>query len=182
MKTQVQTAMKNIKSILIEQTKELKLEYVSSTVTWAEKEFNKIIEMSKWSEKKWCEYFGIESEVQNKGSKLEFVGFPRGFYSTKNSKTLIQFRDKARKYQRVGIDSFKDQWEKLAVDHYNNSIDKLVHRISQKGLNESSLVVETARVKQNIETTITDGSKTVRAYTIMAWGEIQRPHYRYLIK
>lgn len=34
----------------------------------------------------------------------------------------------------------------------------------------------------NIETTITDGVKKVRAFTIVAEGEIQRPHYRYLIK
>jgi len=34
----------------------------------------------------------------------------------------------------------------------------------------------------NIETTLTDGEKMVRAYTIIAEGQVQRPHYRYLIK
>jgi hypothetical protein len=34
----------------------------------------------------------------------------------------------------------------------------------------------------NINITLTDGDKTVRAYTIVAEGEIQKPHYRYLVK
>jgi hypothetical protein len=34
----------------------------------------------------------------------------------------------------------------------------------------------------NFETTLSDGEKIVRAFTIVASGEIQKPHYRYLIK
>ena len=34
----------------------------------------------------------------------------------------------------------------------------------------------------NIDTIISDGEKQVKAQTICAWGEIQRPHYRYLVK
>jgi hypothetical protein len=44
------------------------------------------------------------------------------------------------------------------------------------------LVVETSHIGVNINTTLTDGEKTVRAFTIIASGEIQRPHYRYLVK
>jgi hypothetical protein len=34
----------------------------------------------------------------------------------------------------------------------------------------------------NIDMTLTDGEKTVKAFTIIAEGQIQRPHYRYLVK
>ena len=34
----------------------------------------------------------------------------------------------------------------------------------------------------NMSTIITDGKKVVRAFTIIASGAIQKPHYRYLVK
>jgi hypothetical protein len=71
---------------------------------------------------------------------------------------------------------------KYAEMHYTNSIVKLADRISKKGLNMEVIEIKDASVGVNINTTITDGVKTVRAYTIVAEGEIQRPHYRYLIK
>lgn len=66
--------------------------------------------------------------------------------------------------------------------HYEQSIEKLAFRIAQKGLNQESLTVTTSHIGVNIETTLTDGIKTVRAFTIIASGEIQKPHYRYLVK
>ena len=45
-----------------------------------------------------------------------------------------------------------------------------------------TFVVLLKTIGVNIESIITDGTKTVRAWTIVAEGEIQRPHYRYLIK
>ena len=71
---------------------------------------------------------------------------------------------------------------KAAEQHYENSIQKLAARIEKKGLNTENLSVLTSHVGVNINTTLTDGIKTVRAFTIIAEGPIQRPHYRYLIK
>ena len=69
-----------------------------------------------------------------------------------------------------------------AKKHYNQSIEKLALRIRKKELNESNLKCTTSHVDVNISTTISDGNKTVRAWTIIAEGPIIRPHYRYLIK
>lgn len=69
-----------------------------------------------------------------------------------------------------------------AQKHYDQSIEKLAYRIKEKGLNIENLKAKTSHVGVNIETTLTDGEKIVRAYTIIAGGDIQRPHYRYLIK
>jgi hypothetical protein len=52
----------------------------------------------------------------------------------------------------------------------------------KKGLNEENLKVVTSHIGININTTISDGDKTVKAWTIIAEGEIQKPHYRYLVK
>lgn len=71
---------------------------------------------------------------------------------------------------------------KAAEIHFTNTLDKLVERIKGKGLNEEKVEVVTAFVGVNLELTLSDSIKTVRAFTIIASGEIQKPHYRYLIK
>ena len=68
-----------------------------------------------------------------------------------------------------------------AISHYEDSIAKLAARIEAKGLNVSNLKVKTSHIGVNIETVLTDGSKTVKAFTIIAEGQVQRPHYRYLV-
>ena len=75
-----------------------------------------------------------------------------------------------------------DMAEKDAHAHYENSLMKLASRIQAKNLNQDKLSMQTSHLGVDIETTITDGDKTVRAWTIIAQGEIQRPHYRYLVK
>jgi len=52
----------------------------------------------------------------------------------------------------------------------------------KKNLDWTNIKIENGSVGVNINITITDGEQTVRAWTIIAEGEIQRPHYRYLIK
>lgn len=71
---------------------------------------------------------------------------------------------------------------KNAKEHYESSLIKLVSRIALKGLNLEVLEVKYSRIGVNIEIVITDGDQTVRAFTIIASGSIQRPHYRYLVK
>lgn len=79
-------------------------------------------------------------------------------------------------------EEFVKRMEKHAIEHYNNSIEKLALRIEKKGLNKDKIKMKTSHIGVNIETTLTDGEKTVNAWTIIASGVIQRPHYRYLIK
>lgn len=67
-------------------------------------------------------------------------------------------------------------------NHYQQSILKLADRIEKKGLQKENLKFHTKEIGVNIETILTDGIKTVKAWTITAEGPIQRPHYRYLVK
>lgn len=69
-----------------------------------------------------------------------------------------------------------------AEQHYEESIEKLAYRIQQKNLNVSNLKVKSVFLGVNLDLVITDGTQKVTANTILAWGEINRPHYRYLVK
>ena len=69
-----------------------------------------------------------------------------------------------------------------AKAHYENSIIKLAYRIVDTGLNQNNLQFTNSYVGVNIDTIISDGEKQVKAQTICAWGAIQKPHYRYLVK
>ena len=79
-------------------------------------------------------------------------------------------------------EEYIDKCLRTAELHYENSIFKLACRIQDKGLNLDSLSVSSVHMGVNLDLTITDGSQTVTAHTILAWGEIYRPHYRYLIR
>ena len=70
----------------------------------------------------------------------------------------------------------------MQVNIMRTVLKKLAFRIEQKGLNTDNLKLSSSHVGVNFETAITDGTKTVRAFTIIASGPVQRPHYRYLVK
>ena len=82
----------------------------------------------------------------------------------------------------MSLDEYINKELKLSEIHYDNSINKLAERIKLKDLNLDNLKVETSHIGVNINTTLTDGEKTIRAFTIIAGGDVQQPHYRYLIK
>jgi hypothetical protein len=71
---------------------------------------------------------------------------------------------------------------KYAELHYEKSLHKLISRVESKGLNVDNIKIESNSIDVNINLILTDGEKTVKAWTIVAEGPIQRPHYRYLVK
>lgn len=125
---------------------------------------------------------GLEPRVVNQGTNLEFMSFPTNFYNTKKSREYSRMKDEVRKLTLVGIEKYVESETKKAELHYESSIKKLTFRIEKKGLKIDNLKVLTSNIGVNINITLTDGEKTVKAFTIIAEGLIQRPHYRYLIK
>lgn len=174
--------MKNLIEILTAETQILKDEFISKTKTWSSNEFDTLMEFNGWDEAKWCEYFGLTPRVANPGTSIEFLSFPTGFHNTRNSAIRKRIKDEAYRAKQIGREKFIEKQIDKAEKHYEMSIVKLSDRISKKGLNTNNLSCKTGRVGINIETTLTDGTKTVRAWTIVAEGEVQRPHYRYLVK
>jgi hypothetical protein len=58
----------------------------------------------------------------------------------------------------------------------------LVDRIDKKNLDLNKLSIQSKSIGININMILTDGIKTIKAYTVIAEGCVQRPHYRYLVK
>lgn len=155
--------MKALIETLTEQTQQLKNDFIAKSKEWAAKDFASLVE---WAENYSAGKYGF-GDASKKYHNLPSCVINHANY-THHGKNPMQM--------------YVDQAVKNAEAHYINSIAKLAARIEKKGLNESTLKIETAYVGVNVETTLTDGVKTVKAWTIIAEGEIQRPHYRYLIK
>ena len=144
---------------LRKETETMKIEYLKNISIWAVQEFNKIVKLQndfydKVIPRRTMEWVRVEKFLWNQGHKI------------------IQ----------GGVEKFIEKQTKEAEEHYENSILKLSAKIESKGLNLEKLEVKSGRVGINFETTLTDGEKVVRAFTIIAEGEIVKPHYRYLIK
>lgn len=152
-------------TILHRETKELHDEYITQTRSWAQRDYNRCVEMSHWSHEKWLEKYG-----QMLWGKLTLSRYGR---------TTM---DLAFGIVRQGLIGYTDMQVKHAEQHYQDSILRLAHRVKDKGLDEKNITASSSKIGVNFETTLTDGHKTVRAWTIIASGPIQKPHYRYLIK
>ena len=176
--------MNNLINILKSETQVLREKYIAETIVWANDYFVKSQKKLNWSDVAWCKYFNLTPRVANagRGADIEFLTFPDGFYNTKDSVIYDRMKREAISLKKMGVEEFVKREIKHAENHYNNSILKLAERIIKKGLDTSKVVVKTAVMDVNITTTITDGNIVVNAYTIIASGLIQRPHYRYLVK
>lgn len=172
----------NLVQMLFEQTQELKQEFLDKSKSYAIINYDRSVERKNWKEADWCKYFGLEPRKVNEGTSMEFLSFPQGFHNTKTARTYKAMKDEVYYVTRVTKEEYIAKELKNAEMHYEASIQKLALRIMKKNLDESKLKMVTGRVGVNITTTLTDGTKTVRAWTIVAEGIVQRPHYRYLVK
>lgn len=168
--------------MLLDQTQELKTEFITRNENWARNHYEIAKVRASWKELDWCEYFKLEPRKVNEGTSMEFLSFPKGFHNTQEAKMYASMKTEAYTITQMSKEKFIEKAAKDAEAHYLSSINKLALRIMKKNLDESKLQMSTSRLGVNITTTITDGTKTVRAWTIIAEGEIQRPHYRYLVK
>ncbi len=193
-------------TLLLKETEQLKFDYIDRCLEYASKEWDRIREdvknrndissnwTSEWNRNRCAskvDQDAFEKKYNNLVIKLGYVKYDKWGYRKDNGRISQNAYDKfqsdtykIRNHQVMCFDR-KDYIErafKQAEKHYFNSIDRLANRIQRKELNESNLTLKTSYIDQNISTTISDGDKTVRAYTIIACGDVQRPHYRYLVK
>lgn len=174
--------MNNLLEILKKETISLKNQYIEMTKEWAETRFNIIVKRTNWNEEKWAKFLDVETMIANEGTSMTFVTFHMEFYNTKKSREYDSMRNESFMLKRIGVNEYIKKEIKRAENHYESSIIKLANRIEKKELNENKLKVKTSHIGVNIDTILSDGEKQIRAFTIIASGEIQRPHYRYLIK
>lgn len=107
---------------------------------------------------------------EQKSDFLKWESMQKWMYSTGYSVSQMSQQDFSKKELKKA-----EQW-------FDDSIVKLATKINGKGLNLDALEMSSTYVERNLCTTITDGVKKVKAQTIFACGEINRPHFRYLVK
>lgn len=174
--------MNNLKDKLRKETESLKNIYLESTRKWSINNYKYIIQRQTWTEETWCSFLGIKPELKIGGGKSDYYSFPKGFYGTSNSKKYVKLKNELNSLLRLGEEKYLEKQLKNAENHYESSLNKLIKRIELKNLDVEKLKIVSGYVGQNLEMTLSDGDKIVKAFTIFAEGFIQRPHYRYLVK
>lgn len=174
--------MDKLINLLKEETRQLKIDYIEKTVVWADKDFDSYIEKSKWNEERWAKYLGVPTEERKDYKGNIIISLGRNFYNTKAARVLDREKSEIRRVLAAGKAKYIETALKEANDHYEDSVHKLADRIVKKNMNTDMISVKSSYINHNLEATFTDGEKTVRAFTVLAFGPIQRPHYRYLIK
>jgi len=175
--------MDKLITLLTEQTTSLKEQYIQKTIEWSNSYFERVEERSKWNDEQWANYLGVPTRIANPSiSSIQFITFHKGFFNTKQSREYTNEKNKIYSIVRMGKGEYIMKMVRNAELHYTSSIIKLSERILKKDLNIDNLSLSTSHIGTNIETTITDGIKTVRAFTVLAYGEVKCPHYRYLVK
>lgn len=95
----------------------------------------------------------------------------------------FRLEKKYYKFRGMNREIYLEKAEKEAQENYKNAITKLATRLQNKGLNLETIKLESFNLEyNNIDMLLTDGTKTIRAWNIVAEGWIQRPHYRFLVK
>ncbi len=190
--------METLTDLLKKETASLKRQYLEMCIDYATREYNSKMDeydaIMDIQAAHCADYNSRKYTREELSAKYDEILFDAGYVS-RSFQPCRYYRDayavfqvkklKLKKHQVFTVrtlSEYVDKQKKRALNHYNDSILKLALRIEKKELNQDKLELTTSHVDVNISTTITDGDKTVKAWTIIASGPVQRPHYRYLVK
>ena len=163
-------------------TKELKEVYVEEIKRWADNKYNVCLDRSVWGDKEWYDYYGLLYEMWKDGSGNEFPLLKHG-YNFNVYSIMLSARNEVSKILGMGLDKYKIGEVRLAEIHYEESIIKLAGRLNEKGVTDKTkFEIKSGRVGINFECLIVHEFGITKAWTIIAEGEVNRPHYRYLVK
>lgn len=166
--------------ILIEQTKDLKTTYLEWTEKWAGEQVVRNIERRyafnelNRSEKAWSMQRRRKYEKEGLWTKETAREYDRFYQEQK-----FFYESPAYFFNH---DEFLVKALQQAEDHYFSGIAKISQRLVYKNMTPKETKILYGRVKVNIELTFVNDKSMVKAWTIIASGPIQRPHYRYLVK
>jgi hypothetical protein len=166
--------MKNLLELLQTSTADLLTEFVQMSAEWAETKWNRTqnYNESQWKrDRPWISAYGSDK----KNVRCQQIEMVHTTKSLRKWQAVVAI-------QKTPLEKYIQEAKDAAFLHYISSLQKLATRLGAMDFQWDNLKVGTAKIDQNITTTISDGTKTVKAWTIIAQGDIQRPHYRYLIK
>ena len=152
--------MEKLLTILKKETRILFEEYLSNTENWAKEQVKRNIER--------INFFQQNNSFLYKEDKKKYYQEQKFYY---NSPKYF-FREQ----------EFVNKSLERAKNHYEDSIKKLASRIQKKELDLDNLKFIHSSLGINFNCVITDNEKILKAWTIVASGPIQKPHYRFLIK
>lgn len=158
--------VEKIEKIVRVETKQTLEQYIKFSEKYAADQFDRWIKVSK--EDLVAKHFIPDVTTRNQRREIE--------------KAFKSENDTRLKFTKGGKEACIERARLNAISSYDAATKKLSVRISQKGLNVPNLKVKSAQMNGNLESIFTDGEKTLRSFTILAWGEVNAPHYRYLIK
>lgn len=166
--------MNSLLQLLQTSTADLLTEFVQMSADWAETKWNRT---QNYKESQWKKYRPIYRTKDHNGF-LQTVQSVHPEHTATSLKEWLQ----VAKIQKTSLEKYINGAKDVAILHYTSSLQKLATRLGAMDFQWDNLQIGTAKIDQNITTSITDGTKTVRAWTIIAQGDIQKPHYRYFIK
>lgn len=158
---------KGLINLLTENTKELKDRYIKSVEDWASQKYDQCIIRVKWAHEKYMKVYGV---IERNGHKY----LSQAGCVAKSEANTICSRTKSE---------FIKKEKEAGIRHYENSLERLAIRLKDKGVTDNTKIeIINAWVGINLEMIIKHDGKITKAWTIIASGQIQRPHYRYLVK
>jgi len=176
-KKKTNAPVQNIIDLLLKEMEPLRVMFMERTRLWAIGDFERISVVGNLTNDEVVEKYGKIIIVKNyKTGQMEKVKYA--------DRSIKDWHYENKEIMKKGIEDYLEKSKKNAEEHYQNSIVKLANRINAKDLKVEKIVAKTkySDIGVNIETILEDGEKIVRAWTIIASGAVQRPHYRYLVK
>lgn len=163
-------------------TKELKYAYIERTKQYANGMYDVCVEKSKWTDKQWYEKYNVMYEVRRPGTTMEFVTVAVSDHYSKKHSRMLNDQSKVKDTLHLGREKFVEKRVKEAEYHYEDSMVRLCKKLNEVGVMEETDFTVTSQVlNDNFECYITHPNGVVKAWTIIAGGPIQQPHYRYLV-
>ena len=164
---------------LKDSTASYKKDFIEQVALWAKQEFKKLEELTTSDDITLYKKFGVSYDLWQGGAIVD----PKE-YHRKNIYTMREKLAQSRKIVKAGYEEFEQKEILKGIAQFESAIEKLASRIVKKGINLDGGYCRSVRMDENLEITFLDkeGHTAVRAFTIIAWGSVQRPHYRYLVK
>jgi hypothetical protein len=158
------TVKQSLVELLKQETVSLLEQFLEHTQDYAQKEFARMENRkSSWDIQQWYDYFDVRFvKMCDVRTREEMCVLDKSEYHRKGYYRMRDAMTRERYIIQDGLDKFIEKELKSARLHYEKSIAKLALRIEKKQLNEDALTITSARIGRNIETTLTDGVKTVK--------------------
>lgn len=190
-------------NVVSELTANFKKEYLQIVENWLQIEFERkiqIISDFKSNVQPFLDKFGrLKSENLPEGvlyynamelsKKFQAITYEIHTCARLMAQTPENFDNRAYKsFSQIEekIESNKAFWiaseMKKTSKSFDNSLMKIAGAISNLDMNLDTMNVKSVLMNMGVDITLTDGNKQVHAFTIIACGEIVRPHFRFLIK